>query len=72
MDIICENTLLNIITANKTQGPNAVLQPMDNNIPGNISRGIPTKTLMMVFLVNMEVFVDRMCILRVLFWILML
>lgn len=29
-----------IISANKTQGPNAILEPMNNNIPGNISRGI--------------------------------
>lgn len=32
---------ISIIMANKTRGPNAVLQLMDNNIPGNISRAIP-------------------------------
>lgn len=63
---------MSITTANKTKGPNAVLQPMDNNIPGNISKGIPIKTSMMVFLVSMEVFLDSMRIFRVLFWVLML
>lgn len=63
---------MSIISANKTQGPNAALEPMNNNIPGNISRGIAIKTSMMVFLVNMEVFLDSMCIFTVLVWILML
>lgn len=34
---------MSTIIANKTQGPNVVLQLMDNNIPGNISRAIPMK-----------------------------
>lgn len=63
---------VSIITADKTQDPNAALQLMDNNIPGNIIRRIPIKTSLMVFLVGMEVFLDSMCIFRVLFWVLML
>jgi len=45
---------------------------MDNNIPGNISRGIPIKTAMMVLLLIMELFSDSTCIFRVLFRVLML
>lgn len=63
---------MSIITANKTQGPNAVLQLMGNNITGNISRGIRIKTAMMVLLPGMEVLLDSMSIFRVLFRVLML
>lgn len=63
---------VSIISANKTQGPNAVLKLTDNNIPGNTRTGIPMKTATAVLLPSIEVFLNSMSIFRVLFQGLML
>lgn len=63
---------MSIISANKTQGPNAVLKLIDNNISGNTRTGIPMRTAMVVLLPSTEVFLNSTSISRVQFQGLML